>query len=68
MENLRLVFTVTREMHQALKRQAARRGATLAGLVRLILGEWLEQHGEKIEWQVEWGGTRKEGGEDSSKP
>ena len=44
------------ETHAASKLQASRRGATQSGLVRVILGEWLEQHGENIDWAVEWGG------------
>lgn len=54
----RLMLTVTDEMHAALKRQAVRRGATQSGLVRVILGEWLEQQGEDIDWAVEWGGRQ----------
>ena len=44
----------------ALKRQAARRGATLSGLMRSILGEWLEEQGDPVDWVVEWGGRRDE--------
>ena len=54
--NKRLMLTITNEMHAAIKRQAIRRGATQSGLVRVILGEWLGQHGENIDWAVEWGG------------
>ena len=54
----RMVFTVTEEMHEALKRQAEQRGATLSGLLRLILADWLAQQGEAIEWRVESGGWR----------
>ena len=55
----RLMLTVTDEMHAAIKRQAIRRGATQSGLVRVILGEWLEQQGEAIDWAVEWGGRHE---------
>jgi len=60
MENQRLVFTISKEMHAALRRQSAQRGATQAGLMRIILGDWLKQQGEGIGSQVEWGGVRKE--------
>jgi hypothetical protein len=56
----RLMLTVTDEMHAAIKRQAIRRGATQSGLVRVILGEWLEQQGEVVDWAVEWGGRHNE--------
>ena len=39
----RVMLVLTDEMHEALNRQAARRGATLSGLVRSVLGEWLEE-------------------------
>lgn len=61
----RLMLTVTDEMHAALKRQAIRRGATQSGLVRVILGEWLIQQGEDIDWAIEWGGGRREKAEDA---
>lgn len=54
----RVMVVLTDEMHVALNRQAARRGATLSGLVRAVLGEWLLAQGEDIEWIVEWGGRR----------
>ena len=55
----RVVITVTDEMHKALGRLAARRGATVAGLIRSVMGEWLEEQGEVIDWAVSWGGRRR---------
>ena len=55
----RVVITVTDEMHEALGRLAARRGATVAGLIRSVMGEWLEEQGEVIDWAVSWGGRRR---------
>lgn len=58
-DRTRVVITVTDEMHEALGRLAARRGATVAGLVRAVMGEWLEEQGEAIDWAVSWGGRRR---------
>lgn len=58
-EKKRVIVVLTDEMHAAIKRQAARRGATLSGLMRAILGEWLQEQGENVEWMVEWGGRRE---------
>lgn len=54
----RMVITITEEMHEALKRKAQERGATLSGLTRKVLADWLKEQGEKVEWIVEWGGNR----------
>lgn len=62
----RLILATTDEMHEALKQQAAERGATTSGLVRMILGQWLEAQGEPVEWRIEWGGHRR--GEHSPAP
>ena len=65
MENQRIVFTVPKEMHEVFRRHVVKRGATQAGILRILIAEWLEQQGEKVESQVEWGGARKETGEGS---
>ncbi|MEZ4539300.1 MAG: hypothetical protein R3C43_04890 [Chloroflexota bacterium] len=57
-ERKRVMLVLTDDMHAALKRQAAQRGATLSGLVRAVLGDWLEEQGEPVDWILEWGGRR----------
>jgi hypothetical protein len=47
----RVMFVLTDDMQDELNRLAAERGATLSGLVRSILGEYLE-------WALPWGGRR----------
>lgn len=56
----RMIITVTEEMHQAFKKKAMERGATMSGLARLILAEWLKEQGENVEWQVGWGRLRED--------
>lgn len=55
----RVMLVLTDEMHEALNRQAARRGATLSGLVRSVLGEWLAEQGDPVDWVLAWGGYRE---------
>lgn len=55
----RVLFVLTQEMQDALNRQAAIRGATLSGLVRSILGEWLAAQGDPVDWALAWGGRRE---------
>lgn len=61
----RVMLVLTDEMHEALNRQAARRGATISGLVRSVLGEWLAEQGDPVDWVLVWGG-RREKAEDAS--
>lgn len=60
------LVTMTFDMHAALSRQAARRGASVAGLIRAVMGEWLEGQGEVVDWAVTWGGRRPKA--DDSRP
>lgn len=62
----RVMLTLTDEMHEALNRQAARRGATLSGLVRSVLGNWLEEQGDPVDWILVWGGRRDRDGDQES--
>lgn len=62
----RIVITITTDMQEALARQATRRGATVAGFVRAILGEWLEENGEVVDWTVNWGGHRRRKDDDDA--
>lgn len=54
----RVMFVLTDDMQDELNRLAAERGATLSGLVRSILGEYLAAHGRPVEWALQWGGRR----------
>ncbi len=54
----RIVITVTEEMDRALKRQARRRGWTVAALVRHGLALFLRRQGETIRLEVLQGGPR----------
>lgn len=58
-EKKRVIVILTDDLHLALKRQAARRGATLSGLIRSVLGDWLDEQGDPVDWVVEWGGRRE---------
>lgn len=51
---------MTVEMHQALTRRAAARGATVSGLLRALAGEYLEEQGESVNWVLTWGGRRRD--------
>ncbi len=64
----RVMLVLTEEMHDALNRQAARRGATISGLVRSVLGEWLEQQGDPVDWVLAWGGRREKPQEEDDQP
>ena len=56
----RVVITLTDEMHQAIKQQAALHGATQSGLIRAVMGQWLAERGVRVDWLVEWGGSRRQ--------
>lgn len=64
----RVMLVLTEEMHKALNRQAARRGATISGLVRSVLGEWLEEQGDPVDWVLAWGGRREKPQEEDDQP
>lgn len=55
----RVMFVLTDDMQDELNRLAAERGATLSGMVRSILGEYLASQGRPVEWSLPWGGSRK---------
>ena len=58
-ETIRIVITVPLHVHEALMRQAGRRGASMSGLIRAVMGEWLQAQGEDVNWVVTWGGRRR---------
>lgn len=58
-ETIRIVITVPLHVHEALMRQAGRRGASMSGLIRAVMGEWLQGQGEPVDWIVTWGGRRR---------
>lgn len=53
-----IVVTMTTEMHQALLELAPLHGATVAGLTRALLAQWLEEQGRPVDWVIPWGGRR----------
>jgi hypothetical protein len=57
-----MTFNVSADMHESVRRQFKQRGATMAGLIRVVLGEGLEAQGERGHWAVELpDGYRREG-------
>lgn len=52
-------IVVTDEMDEAVKGLADERGATISNLVRLIVKEYLAEHGQQVEGKMKWGGKRK---------
>ena len=57
----RVLFTVTEEMHEDLKKAAKKRGATISGLVRLYVAEHLAADMSKNadKYEVDRGGDRR---------
>lgn len=57
----RIIFTVNAEMQEDLEKEAKERGATVSGLIRLILAEALaSKTGKDADmYRVEHGGNRQ---------
>ena len=53
-----IVVTMTADMHAALLELAPLHGATVAGLTRTLLAQWLEEQGRPVDWVIPWGGRR----------
>ncbi len=58
----RMIFTVTDEMEEDLKREAKRTGATLSGLLRLYVAQQLAAKTKKSVYLLEPGGDRRSEG------
>jgi hypothetical protein len=67
-DTIRIVITVPVHVHAALMRQAGRRGASMSGLIRAVMGEWLQGQGEPVDWVVTWGGRRRRSASDDAPP
>lgn len=67
-DTVRIVITVPEHVHAALMRQAGRRGASMSGLIRAVMGEWLQEQGELVDWVVTWGGRRRRSSDPSAAP
>ena len=52
------VITFTDEMERVIQREAERRGAPFASVVREAVVEWAAKRGITIRAGVEWGGPR----------
>jgi hypothetical protein len=56
--------TVGDELDEIFQKEADRRGAPYALLVRQAMEEWAQKRGHKVEDTVTWGGPRKTGEEE----
>ena len=54
----KVVITMPKDMHDAIKRHARRRGANKSALIRIAISSWLNAEGEKVDPFMEWGGKR----------
>ena len=61
MTKKRVMLVLTDEMHDALRDEAAKRGASLSGFVRVALAEYLAGLGVDINPVLPWGGRRDTG-------
>jgi len=53
------IITVTDEMERVIQREASKRGAPFAAIIREAIVEWAEKRGITLEKEVTWGGPRK---------
>jgi predicted transcriptional regulator len=57
-------ISFTDEMQAALDDEAKRRAAPVSAVVREAIKEFLEKRGNKVDSDVNWGGNRRDRGED----
>lgn len=65
MANPRMIFTISEEAREALKRVSDKTMIQEADLMRLAIGKLLEEYGEQVSVEVDRGGYR--GGPKSSR-
>lgn len=58
MTKKRVMLVLTDEMHDVLRDEAAKRGASLSGFVRVALAEYLAGLGVDVNPVLPWGGRR----------
>jgi predicted DNA-binding protein len=59
----KIAITITPEMDKALRRQSGKTGAPVAEIARRAIAHELRRMGEKVAWDVAWGGPREENAE-----
>lgn len=57
----RININISDDMHEAIKQLSKERGATLSGLIRVVLGDWLEKEGFEGNWDVDSPGGHRPG-------
>jgi CopG antitoxin of type II toxin-antitoxin system len=55
---LRLPITLPLDLYEALQKESRATGASLAGVVRLLVTEGLRRRGYKVSGQIKRGGKR----------
>lgn len=58
----KIAVTMTEDMHDAIKRQARKKGANKSALIRIAISSWLHSEGERVDPFMEWGGKRDPNG------
>lgn len=61
----RLIITVPKKMHDALKRESDRTDAPIAALVRKAIEEWAQQRDIEVRDTIAWGGSRERSKDES---
>ena len=56
----KIAITITSEMDKALRRQSGKTGAPVAEIARRAIARELRRMGEKVTWEVAWGGPRED--------
>jgi hypothetical protein len=56
----KIAITITPEMDNALRRQKEKTGVPVAEIARRAIARELRRAGERVTWEVSWGGAREE--------
>ena len=59
----KIAITITPEMDNALRRQKEKTGVPVAEIARRAIVRELRRAGERVTWEVSWGGAREESAE-----
>lgn len=52
-------IVVSSEMDKAMRKVTKQQGATVSNVVRLLVEQYLKEHGVELQEDVQWGGNRK---------